>query len=141
MKIIFSFIMLFFVVAAIISCECVNTTCNLSPQFTIIDKQTNEDLLTGTNPRYHMDSLMQKRPSDSLYSGFSDTFSIYRLHLLFNDTILLKLNSTDVDTVVVYYNKAKGDRRCCGGVFYEPQAVFYNGVSCSYQGNIFLFEK
>ena len=121
-------------------CDCFSS-CYITPQFTIVDKNTNEDLITGPNPRYSLDSLMQKRPSDNFYFGFSDTSSIYRLHLLFNDTILLKLNSTDVDTVVVYYNKAKGDKRCCGGVFYEPQAVFYNGVSCGYHGNIFLFEK
>ena len=131
---------LFFLISclAIISffsgCDCFSS-CYISPQFTIVDKNTMEDLITGPNPRYFKDSLMQKKPSDSLYSHVSDG------RLLFNDTVLLKLNSTDVDTVAIYYNKAKGDRRCCGGVFLEPQTVVYNGVACSYHGNIFLFEK
>ena len=99
-----------------------------------------EDLITGPNPRYFKDSLMQKRPSDSLFYPVSDSFNT-QLRLLFNDTVLLKLNNADIDTVVVYYSKSKGDRRCCGGVFLEPQTVFYNGVACGYHGNIFLFEK
>lgn len=120
-------------------CDCFSS-CYLSPQFAIVDKYTQEDLISGPNPRYFKDSLMQKKPSDSLFYPVSDTYNT-QLRLLFNDTVLLKLNSTDVDTVVVYYNKAKGDRRCCAGVFYEPQAVFYNGVSYGYHGNVFLFEK
>jgi len=136
---------LFFLISclAIISffsgCDCFSS-CYISPQFTIVDKNTMVDLITGANPRYFKDSLMQKMPSDSLFYPISDTFNT-QLRLLFNDTVLLKLNSTDVDTVVVFYNKTKGDRRCCGGIFLEPQTVFYNGVTCGYHGNIFLFEK
>jgi hypothetical protein len=120
-------------------CDCFSS-CYITPQFAIVDKSTMEDLITGPNPRYFKDSLMQKMPSDSLFYPVSDSFNT-QLRLLFNDTVLLKLNNTDIDTVVVYYSKSKGDRRCCGGVFLEPQTVFYNGVVCGYHGNIFLFEK
>jgi hypothetical protein len=120
-------------------CDCF-TDCHILPQFTIVDKNTMEDLMTGPNPIYFKDSIMQKIPSDSLFYPIWDTLNNH-LTLLFNDTVLLKLNSSDIDTVVVYYTKTKGDRRCCGGVFLEPQTVFYNGAACSYHGNIFLFEK
>ncbi len=115
-------------------CDCFSS-CYITPQFAIVDKNTQEDLITGPNPRYFRDSLMQKKPSDSSFIHVFDD------RLFFNDTVLLKLNNTDIDTVVVYYSKSKGDRRCCGGVFLEPQTVFYNGVACGYHGNIFLFEK
>jgi len=139
MKNIFLFVLSLAFIRIFSSCDCFSS-CYISPQFTIVDKNTMEDLITGPNPRYFKDSLMQKRPSDSLFFSITDTLN-NQLRLVFNDTVLLKLNSRDVDTVVVYYNKAKGDKRCCGGIFYEPQAVFYNGVSCGYHGNIFLFEK
>ncbi len=134
MKKIFLFVLSLAIIRIFSSCDCFSS-CYILPQFTIVDKNTMEDLITGPNPRYFRDSLMQKKLSDSSFIHVFDD------RLLFNDTVLLKLNSTDVDTVVVYYNNAKGDRRCCGGVFYEPQSVFYNGVACGYHGNIFLFEK
>lgn len=122
-------------------CECVNVACYRAAQFAIVDKNTQEDLITGPNPKYFIDSLFQKRPSDT--SFFVPVYySTYNgADLLFNDTVLLKLNSTDVDTVVVYYNKAKGDRSCCGGIYMEPQSVYFNGNICNYHGNIFMFEK
>ena len=139
MKKIFLFVLSLAIIKIFSGCDCFSS-CYISPQFTIVDKGTMEDLISGPNPRYFKDSLMQKMPSDSLFYPVSDSFNT-QLRLLFNDTVLLKLNNTDIDTVVVYYSKSKGDRRCCGGVFLEPQTVFYNGVACGYHGNIFLFEK
>ena len=104
---------------AFMGCECVSPQCQLGAYFTIIDKSTKQDLIFGSNPLYFVDSIFAKTLSDTTFLKLTPTSPDENSRFLilpYSDTIYLKLNSTEIDTILVSY-KSSDKSYCCRNGF------------------------
>jgi hypothetical protein len=119
------------------SCEpCVGVKCTYlnGIQFSLKDKQNNQQLFFGNNPSYSKDSLniFQLVNGDTTEleiafvqdpNGIDTLISIY----YYSPTpyIFVKLNATDVDTIRVTYEENPETQECCEGEKWI-QTIAYN---------------
>ena len=150
MKFHYCFFLLFFL--NLVSCNidrpCKNasSTCNDSYNsfFRIINKTTGQDLVFGPNTIYDKSKIkiFSTKGVDTTYEIYEpyrlikDNYdSVLSLRLLAKvDTIFIKLNPTDIDTIVVSYGLSEG--RCC--TFNSIRYLSYNniGVIPNFNGTV-----
>ncbi|MDN3657226.1 hypothetical protein QWZ08_16370 [Ferruginibacter paludis] len=120
-------------------CDCINPDCNQTVGFTLIDRISKKDLIFGGNPTYFKDSMSIRTNQIPYYSpvSFMDSASLY---LPAADTIYLRLNSVEQDTLIVSYNRSKASY-CCHNGYASPTYLVFNGKRTNIQGSKFSLEK
>jgi hypothetical protein len=126
-------------------CIGIGGLCADTFQFKIIDKITQQDLVSGPAAKYKPDSI-RLFPTTTL-AGYQVSIAYYdstkfQTNLgMPTDTLFLKLNSLDTDTLLISYNYVKV--RCCkspngyGKIF----SIEFNGVTSVSSNGIYLFMK
>jgi hypothetical protein len=123
----------------LVSCECIQTMCSDPTPFTLVDKTTQKDLVFGSNPIYFKDSIFARTTTDTFFRPVGALDSL-RLYLPESDTVYLRVNIGDVDTVIVRYD-VLDKTYCCKNGYAVPSSVTYNGRPAVKTNNKFLFGK
>ena len=135
------------------TCEskCWGKRCSDPINFKLVNKLTQQDLVSGANPKYHIDSMQLNRLPDFNLGIYNINF-LSRVYGDINglststgvssvDTSYLRLTSTDIDTLVISYLHEEKD--CCGnfGGYGKIVSIKYNGQVAMKDGINYKFEK
>jgi hypothetical protein len=114
--------------------------------FKIIDKTTRKDLVFVATPVYSKDSIyLWPNPT-----GFPGSYAVadtrnnkFTSDLIFpKDTLYLRLSFTDIDTIIMNYERIKN--KCCDSRAEEYKRIRgmrFNGRNVVKEGDNFIFEK
>lgn len=130
----------------IIGCECVAThpNCNGNFYFVLLDKSTGRDLIQGTDVKYKLDSITAHAGSDS---------TVYPIHIIpvtenrlgcelngSSDTLYLKLNDSDTDTLLLSFRNERRTKCCAAGSRIVTD-IKYNGKATASENGAFILKK
>lgn len=142
-KKIFLLLITFAIVALAESCECVvKPPCNGAFNFKVIDKVSHKDLVFGAGARYSSDSIKMINTNDTIPQSFVD-HSQNRLDCYISgsgDTLYLKLNETDVDTLLLSFRTGR-HTLCCPSGQRNVTGIRINNVAAKQDSSVFIFEK
>jgi hypothetical protein len=139
----------FLLIILLQGCECVvKPPCNGTFNFALRDKITKKDLIQGPSAIYALDSLRITEGNNptqppSSYPYNINKFSATQLQYFMNgisDTVYLKLNSMDTDTLLLSFTTYKSNL-CCPSGSKGVIAIKFNGVKCKIDSGAFIFEK
>ncbi len=127
------------------SCECVvKPNCNGGFYFVLQDKVTGKDLIQGPDAKYKLDSVKAHAGSDSsVYQSYVMPVTGNKLECELNgtsDTLYLKLDSTDTDTLLLSFKHQKRTL-CCQNGMRVITAIKYNGKPSSESNGVFILQK
>jgi hypothetical protein len=133
-----------FFVFLIFGCECVvKQDCNGVFNFVLKDTR-GKDLLRGTNPTYHLDSIKIIAGTDTGQTecGIENLPSLPLACYLngTSDTLFLHLNSIDTDTMLLSFRNHKRNL-CCQSGWRSISGIIYNGSSSRLDSGIFVLVK
>ena len=125
------------------SCECVvKPPCNGEFNFKIVDKFSHEDIIFGANARYNPDSIRFVATNDTIQPSYIQR-SQNRLYCIISnpgDTLYLRLNATDIDTLLLSYRNTK-HTLCCPSGGKDVTGIRFNNVQSKQDSLVFIFEK
>src|SRR5665647_1620394 len=110
LKKIFAFVVIIWSTVFLQSCECVvKPPCNGEFRFKVVDRLTNQDLVFGPNARYSVDSIRMVNTNDTIprSSVFQTQNHLYCLINGPGDTLYLKLNAADTDTLLLSFRNTR----------------------------------
>ena len=125
------------------SCECVvKPPCNGEFSFKIVDKFSHQDLVFGSGARYNPDSIKVLDTNDSIPTSFIQA-SQNKLYCYINgpgDTLYLRLNATDTDTLLLSFRNTKRTT-CCPSGGRDITQIKFNNLQTKQDSLAFVFEK
>ncbi len=128
-------------------CECVaKPNCNGDFNFILRDKITKSDLLQGANARYSVDTINHNfiidstRGSSNYIQPRNDLGIIIWEVFQSSDTLYLKLNSTDTDTLLLSFRNMNGNT-CRPTGIRAINGVIYNGEQAKQENGNYILEK
>jgi len=120
------------------ACDCFDP-CRVDEVFTIVDKSTGKDLLFGVDAIYDTHAITFTNANYP--QPIPVAVDSPRIYLPTGDTVYLRLNSVDIDTVVVKSSFSGSKSRCCPNGYSKVDTIRYNGRLATKQGNKYIFEK
>ncbi len=130
-------------VALVQSCECVvKPPCNGEFSFKVVDRVSHKDLVFGADPRYSLDSIKMMNTNDTIPQSFVDHLQ-NRLSCYITgpgDTLYLKLNATDTDTLLLSFRSVKRNT-CCPSGSRAVTGIRFNNIQAPQDSLVFIFAK
>ena len=129
--------------ALVQSCECVvKPPCNGEFSFKVVDRVSHKDLVFGADARYSLDSIKMINTNDtipqSIVYGFQNRLNCYINGPV--DTLYLKLNATDTDTLLLSFRSTR-HTTCCPSGGRDVTGIRFNNIQAQQDSLVFIFEK
>lgn len=128
------------------SCECVvKPNCNGDFNFILRDKTTKRDLIQGPNAIYSLNTIKIISGTDTTqYSSPIEArqdLGILICHINgSSDTLYMKLNTSDIDTLLVSFRHVKRNL-CCPSGSRAITGIIFNDVQTNQENGTFILEK
>ena len=125
------------------SCECVvKPPCNGEFSFKVVNRATHQDLVFGPNAVYSVDSIKMLNTNDTIPPSFV-TQGFNHLDCYINgtgDTLYLKLNASDIDTLLLSFRNTR-HTTCCPSGGRVVTGIRFNNIQTQQDSSVFILEK